>query len=46
MDYRTWSRNFNMHFGFYRWGMNPLALGSMLEEMSQQAFPPAPLART
>ena len=19
MDYRAWSRNFNMHFGFYRW---------------------------
>jgi len=34
MDYRAWSRNFNMHFGFYRLGMNPLALESMLEEMS------------
>ena len=38
MDYRAWSRNFNMHFGFYRWGMNPLALERMLEEMSQQVF--------
>jgi len=38
MDYRAWSRNFNMHFGFYRWGMNPLALESMLEEMSSQVF--------
>lgn len=38
MDYRAWSRNFNMHFGFYRWGMNPLALESMLEEMSRQVF--------
>jgi SAM-dependent methyltransferase len=38
MDYRAWSRNFNMHFGFYRRGMNPLALESMLEEMSRQAF--------
>jgi MPBQ/MSBQ methyltransferase len=38
MDYRAWSSNFNMHFGFYRWGMNPLALESMLEEMSQQVF--------
>jgi MPBQ/MSBQ methyltransferase len=38
MDYRAWSRNFNMHFGFYRWSMNPLALESMLEEMSQQVF--------
>jgi len=38
MDYRAWSRNFNMHFGFYRWGMNPLALERMLEEMSRQVF--------
>ncbi len=38
MDYRAWSRNFNMHFGFYRWGINPLALESMLEEMSGQVF--------
>jgi cyclopropane fatty-acyl-phospholipid synthase-like methyltransferase len=38
MDYRAWSRDFNMHFGFYRRGMNPLALESMLEEMSRQVF--------
>ena len=38
MDYRAWSRHFNMHFGFYRWGMNPLALEGMLEEMSRQVF--------
>jgi SAM-dependent methyltransferase len=38
MDYRAWSRGFNMHFGFYRRGMNPLALESMLEEMSRQVF--------
>jgi cyclopropane fatty-acyl-phospholipid synthase-like methyltransferase len=38
MDYRAWSRHFNMHFGFYRRGMNPLALESMLEEMSRQVF--------
>jgi SAM-dependent methyltransferase len=38
MDYRAWSRKFNMHFGFYRWGLNPLALESMLEEMSRQVF--------
>jgi MPBQ/MSBQ methyltransferase len=38
MDYRAWSRNFNMHFGFYHRGMNPLALESMLEEMSRQVF--------
>ncbi len=38
MDYRAWSRNLNMHFGFYRWGMDPLALESMVEEMSRQVF--------
>jgi len=38
MDYRAWSRKFNMHFGFYRWGMNPFRLESMLEEMSRQVF--------
>jgi ubiquinone/menaquinone biosynthesis C-methylase UbiE len=38
MDYRAWSRNFNMHFGFFRRGMNPLRLESMLEEMSRQVF--------
>lgn len=38
MDYRAWSRKFNMHFGFFRRGLNPLALESMLEEMSRQVF--------
>src|SRR5258708_11618179 len=38
MDYRAWSRNFNMHFGFFRMGMNPLRLESMLAEMSRQVF--------
>ena len=38
MDYRAWSRGFNMHFGFWRWAMNPLALENMLEEMSRQVF--------
>lgn len=38
MDYRAWSRDFNMHFGFYRRGMNPLARERMLEEMSVQVF--------
>lgn len=38
MDYRAWSRNFNMHFGYYRWPANPLALEAMLEELSRQVF--------
>ena len=38
MDYRAWSRNFNMHFGYYRWPASPFALEAMLEEMSRQVF--------
>ena len=38
MDYRAWSRNFNMHFGYYRWPANPMALEAMLEELSRQVF--------
>src|SRR5262245_61694433 len=38
MDYRAWSRNFNMHFGYYRWPANPFALEPMLEELSRQVF--------
>ena len=33
-DYAAWSRDFNMHFGFYRWGMNPFDRESMLEQMN------------
>jgi SAM-dependent methyltransferase len=38
LDYRAWSRNFNMHFGYYLWPANPFALEPMLEEMSRQVF--------
>src|SRR6187549_3010152 len=38
MDYRAWSRAFNMHFGYWRWPRNPFALEAMLEEMSRQVF--------
>ena len=37
-DYGEWSRGFNMHFGFYRWGLNPFRRESMLEEMNRQAL--------
>lgn len=23
LDYGEWSKEFNMHFGYYKWGMNP-----------------------
>jgi SAM-dependent methyltransferase len=38
MDYRAWSPNFNMPFGYYRWPANPFALEPMLEEMSREVF--------
>ena len=37
-DYAAWSREFNMHFGFYRWGMNPLDREAMLEQMNQEVL--------
>jgi MPBQ/MSBQ methyltransferase len=37
-DYGEWSRGFNMHFGFYRWGLNPFRRESMLEEMNRQVL--------
>ena len=33
-DYAAWSPRFNMHFGFFRRGMNPLRLEPMLEQMN------------
>jgi len=38
MDYRAWSRGFNMHFGYWRRWLDPLARERMLEEMSRQVF--------
>lgn len=35
-DYRAWSREFNMHFGYYRVGANPLHRESMLEQMNAE----------
>jgi cyclopropane fatty-acyl-phospholipid synthase-like methyltransferase len=45
MDYRAWSRSFNMHFGYFRWPANPFRLEPMLEEMSRQVFRRLDLAR-
>lgn len=33
-DYAAWSPHFNMHFGYYRAGMNPLDREAMLEQMN------------
>ena len=38
MDYEPWSRRFNMHFGYYRWGLNPFNREQMLDEMNRQVI--------
>jgi cyclopropane fatty-acyl-phospholipid synthase-like methyltransferase len=37
-DYEAWSREFNMHFGYYRAGANPLRREAMLEQMNAEVL--------
>jgi MPBQ/MSBQ methyltransferase len=37
-DYGEWSKNFNMHFGYYERRMNPFNLESMLERMNEKVL--------
>jgi len=37
-DYSSWSRAFNMHFGYFRWGMNPFDRETMLEQMNLEVL--------
>jgi ubiquinone/menaquinone biosynthesis C-methylase UbiE len=37
-DYQAWSRRFNMHFGYWRAGLNPFRLEPMLDEMTRQVL--------
>lgn len=37
-DYAAWSREFNMHFGYYRAGANPLRREAMLEQMNVEVL--------
>lgn len=37
-DYAAWSREFNMHFGYYRGGANPLRREAMLEQMNAEVL--------
>lgn len=37
-DYAAWSAGFNMHFGYFRSGMNPFAREAMLEQMNLEVF--------
>src|SRR5271154_240123 len=37
-DYAAWSPEFNMHFGYYRAGTNPLDREAMLEQMNAEVL--------
>jgi SAM-dependent methyltransferase len=37
-DYAAWSPEFNMHFGYYRAGMNPFRREAMLEQMNAEVL--------
>ena len=37
-DYAAWSPEFNMHFGYYRAGSNPLRREAMLEQMNAEVL--------
>jgi MPBQ/MSBQ methyltransferase len=37
-DYAAWSREFNMHFGYFRTGINPLRREAMLEQMNAEVL--------
>ena len=37
-DYAAWSHEFNMHFGYYRIGMNPFDREAMLEQMNEEVL--------
>ena len=37
-DYAAWSPRFNMHFGFFRPGMNPFKREAMLEQMNLEVL--------
>lgn len=38
LDYEPWSANYNMHFGYYRKGLNPFKREQLLKEMNAQVL--------
>ena len=36
LDYYYWDKAFNMHFGYFKWGINPFNRASLLQEMNNQ----------
>ena len=37
-DYHEWSKQFNMHFGYYRRGLSPFRREGMLNEMNKEVL--------
>ncbi|MEM9858008.1 MAG: methyltransferase domain-containing protein [Bacteroidota bacterium] len=37
-DYGHWSKNFNMHFGYYEYGVNPFDREALLDNMNKRVF--------
>jgi SAM-dependent methyltransferase len=37
-DYASWSPHFNMHFGYFRLGINPFRREAMLEQMNREIY--------
>jgi MPBQ/MSBQ methyltransferase len=37
-DYRAWSKNYNMHFGYFEKGMNPLNREGMLQRLNLEVY--------
>jgi len=38
LDYYYWDKAFNMHFGYYKWGMNPFRRSTLLDQMNREAM--------
>ena len=38
MDYGAWSRSFNMHFGYYKAGLNPFKREQLLDQLNQEVL--------
>lgn len=38
LDYQAWSKDFNMHFGYYKWGKSLFHLEPMLHHLNEEIF--------
>ena len=38
LDYYYWDKQFNMHFGYFKWGINPFNRPALLNQMNQEVM--------